>query len=131
MRICVSLGDLTSEQCLELAARERFVELRLDSAERPARAGEIRPEHTEVIAMFSVPGVSNAERLEDLQEALEAGAAFVDIEVDAEAGYRDALFEAARSVGAKAIRPTTISTGRRPANGCCRGSTSVFGSGPI
>jgi 3-dehydroquinate dehydratase type I len=97
--ICVSLGLSTVAECLAALARVEFAEIRLDLME---------VEVSDIPSLFSPgkrliaacrPGAKSLDsRRALLLESIRCGAAYVDIEHDAEPGYRISLLrEAARA----------------------------------
>jgi 3-dehydroquinate dehydratase type I len=105
MKICVSLAEPSTEMCLAKLARVPFAEVRLDAMEQVSAA--------EVRRLFSVPcttiathrpGLRSIEaRKELLLTAVEAGADYVDVELDTPWKYRDEIIERARFAGCKVI----------------------------
>jgi 3-dehydroquinate dehydratase type I len=87
------------EDCLRLAGKEAFVEFRFDLLDlNPEQVTRVVSAASRSIATFR-PGTGDPDRrLQTLTAALEAGATYVDIELDAAPGYRRELIGAARSL---------------------------------
>ncbi len=96
--ICVSLANMGFEECLALAGKEAFVEFRFDllgftgdQVEEAVKASR------SCIATFR-PGKSDeVHRIRILATALRSGADYVDIELEADPGYREEIIRAARA----------------------------------
>lgn len=112
-KICVSLSGTTSGDILTLAQGVSGVadvlEIRLDSMAEPAITPFIGVLPTALLftnrAAWEGGNFSGGEkkRISLLQQAVEAGAAFVDIELKTESGLRDALLQQARAQGTQSI----------------------------
>jgi 3-dehydroquinate dehydratase type I len=102
--ICVSLSNMGFEECLSLARQEPFVEFRFDLLTlTPDQVYEAVNTAQRSIATFR-PGNSDRDlRLQTLFRALEAGANYIDLELDAESDYSRELIKAARSFGREII----------------------------
>lgn len=98
--ICVSLAESTPEKCLAALEGIPFAEIRLDRM-RPDEEGirRIFSSHPRLIATCRPGRFTDAKRLALLRAAISAGAAYVDIEVEAKAPYKRALIGEARSAG--------------------------------
>ena len=102
--ICVSISDETPADCLAALKNHPFAEVRMD---------RMRLNATDVRTIFSChhnliatcrPGVfPDDHRKMLLLEAIRAGAAFVDVELDAPARYREEVIGCARSGGCATI----------------------------
>ncbi len=105
--ICVSINNPTPKRCAKLLESQhlQMAEILLDSA-------ELSPE--EIRAIFSLPipliatcrptaNRSETQRVEILLTAIDAGAAYVDIEMEATVENRFSIFDAARAKGCKVI----------------------------
>lgn len=102
--ICVSLSNMGFEECMELAREEAFVEFRFDLLDlSPEQVSRLVSTAGRSIATFR-PGTGDPDRrIQTMLAALEAGASYVDIELDAESRYRRELIRAARSLGRDVI----------------------------
>jgi len=102
--ICVSLAEPTLARCLAALDGIPFAEIRLD---------RMRTNEVEVARLFSGKArlvatcrrgrLPESRRLALLRAAIAAGAAYVDIEIGAGAGYKKALVRAARAAGCSVI----------------------------
>jgi 3-dehydroquinate dehydratase type I len=102
--ICVSLGFTSIAECLTSLEKVDFAEIRLDLMDIDA---------SDIPALFSMgkrliatcrPGKHNAEiRQELLMECIHHGAAFIDIEHDAEEKYRISILKEAKKAGTQVI----------------------------
>lgn len=95
--ICISIAEKGYGACAKALEGAEFAEIRLDLAE----LGE-----GEVARLFSSgkklmatcrPGMPDAAREKLLSEAIEAGAAYVDVEVEADDAYKRRIVERARA----------------------------------
>jgi len=103
-KICVSLGGMPLHECLQLASLYPLVEIRLDRL-------KIKPENIEILAMQCRQWVATCrpysltqrERTVLLAASIRAGAAYIDIEYDAEPDYRQTLIDLAKRHRCKVI----------------------------
>ena len=102
--ICVSLAEKTVEACLRAIGEHPFVEIRMDGMEldldgvrRLFSAG------ARLIATFRPGPRTRDERKLFLTEAIERGAAYVDIELESEEAYREEIIARARARGCSVI----------------------------
>lgn len=102
--ICVSVAESTPEKALAALDGIPFAEIRLDRM-RTAEKGVawIFSRHPRLIATCRPGRIPDAGRLSLLRAAVAAGAAYIDVEVEAGAAYKRALARAARAVGCKVI----------------------------
>ena len=104
-KICVSLGGISFDMCMQLASAWPLVEIRLDLIH------PIDPEKIELLAgqcrrwiATCRPGqLSDDDRSELLKAAIRSGATYVDIEYEAEAAYRQPLSDLAGKHQCKVI----------------------------
>lgn len=102
--ICVSLAESTPEKCLAALEGIPFAEIRLDRMRTSEEGvGRIFSSHPRLIATCRPGRFTDARRLALLRAAVSAGAAYVDIEVEASASYKRALVREARSAGCRVI----------------------------
>lgn len=102
--ICVSVAEPDYEACLKVLEGEQLAELRLDLMNLTSR---------EIQKLFSLPlkliatcrpgGVSESQRLQILRGAVEAGATYVDIEVEASEDFKDEIIGCCRRQGCEVI----------------------------
>ncbi len=103
--ICVALANLKFSHVVKIVEQEDLVELRLDSLFlSDEELATVCQKRAAVIATFRpVAGIRDEERRRILGVALQAGAKYVDIEVEADSEHREALLAAARAASAKVI----------------------------
>jgi 3-dehydroquinate dehydratase type I len=102
--ICVSLAEPTPEKCLVALKGIPFAEIRLDRMRTSEEGvGRIFSSHPRLIATCRPGRYTDARRLALLRTAVSAGAAYVDVEVEAGASYKRALVREARSAGCGVI----------------------------
>ncbi len=96
--ICVSIAENTVERCLSSLEGIDFAEIRLDAL-KTDRAGvqSVFSRHRRLIATCRPREKSEEERKTLLITAIEAGAAYVDIEVESNDGYRKTIVRKAIS----------------------------------
>lgn len=112
-KICVALSGTTSADILALAqsaaAQADVLEIRVDSMAEPAITPFIGVLPTPLLFTNRAAWEggnffgSEQERVRLLQQAIEAGVAFVDIELKTDSGLRDALIQQAAAQGTQAI----------------------------
>lgn len=102
--ICVSIGEPTVDKCLAALKGVDFAEIRMDKIKDPAvRVPPLFARHNRLIATCR-PGIFDEERRKQLlEEAIQAGAAFVDIELEADDGLRSSIIKKARKRGCGVI----------------------------
>ncbi len=98
--ICVSLGNLGFEQCKAVLEKIELAEIRLDKTSFTImQIADIFSLPVKLIATFR-PGDRNLEdRKKALLAAIQAGAGYVDIELEAPVSYREEISREARSRG--------------------------------
>jgi 3-dehydroquinate dehydratase type I len=102
--ICVSLGLPSVSECLEALSGVEFAEIRLDLMEVEVRdIPALFSAHKRLIAACRPGSKSRDMRKGLLLESIRCGAAFVDIEHDAEPGYRISLLLEAARAGSRVI----------------------------
>ena len=102
--ICVSLAEPTAAACLRALEGIELAEIRLDKMRiGPAGVRKIFSGHPRLIATCRPGGMPEGKRRRLLLTAVEAGAAFVDIEIEADAGFRERLIDAAHSRNRRVI----------------------------
>ncbi len=104
--ICVCIGKPNYDVCKELLAGVELAEIRLEGVE--LSPGEIRQ-------IFSLPGQliatcrptpdtrTEEERKKVLLTAVEAGAAYVDLEIEADPAFKEEIMDTARIKGSRVI----------------------------
>ena len=102
--ICVSIAEDTAEKCIEALKGIDFAEIRLDKMSVSLEEiKEIFSQHPKLIATCRPGSTSNEERKAFLMAAITAGAAFVDIEVESDDGYKNEIIQKARHLDCKVI----------------------------
>ena len=102
--ICVSVAERTVEAVERALAGLEFAEVRLDLSD--VSCGDIRrifTGHPGLVATCRPGRFNAAERRERLLAAVEAGAAYVDLEVDCDPGERREIADRARILGCRVI----------------------------
>ena len=103
--LCVSLAERSVAAMLRALRGVRFAEIRLDAVtdltEEGVRTIFDRP--ARLMATFRPRGSSESRRIRWLASAIEAGAAYVDVEVETRPAYRRSLVGLARKKGCKVI----------------------------
>ncbi len=103
-KICVSVSEPDAARCIKALKGLRFAEIRLD--EMKVSADEVRAIFSSEIPLIATcrpDGRSDAERKRLLLAAIDGGAAYVDVELEAPASYRKDILAAARKNACKAI----------------------------
>jgi 3-dehydroquinate dehydratase-1 len=102
--VCVSIGDVSLEECLAILKEVDFAEIRLDRIKIPKEAvGKIFSSHKNLIATFKDGNVPETIREEFLIEAVENGASYVDVDLNSREGFVSAISQRAREKGIKLI----------------------------
>ncbi len=104
--ICVSIGEPTVSGCLNALKGVKFAEIRIDRIkERPLEEGitKIFSQPGKLVATCRPDGMGEEERKEAILRAIDAGAAYVDVEVEATDRYKMEIIERARKNGRKVI----------------------------
>lgn len=102
--ICVSLKETNPEKLLQILTKIEFAEIRLDSLNADvASVRDMFSQHPNLIATCR-PGLRNdMDRKTLLLTAVKSGAAYVDIEVESENVFKNALVQESRRQGCKVI----------------------------
>lgn len=102
--LCASLGNNSFEECRRSASRYPFIELRLDmlnlSSEEIAALCSMP---AGVIATCRCSGMGEAEQRRRLLSAVQSGASYMDLEIEASDEQTESLKSAARTNGAQFI----------------------------
>lgn len=102
--ICVSIGDTDFGTCMQLAASLPLIEVRLDMMRMDAGQIEMLAMQCRRWIATCRPGsYPDQERMELLSAAIRAGATYVDIEYESEAGYRQTLVNLAKQMQCEII----------------------------
>jgi len=103
-KICVSIAEPSVAACLAAIKDIEFAEIRLDAMRlSPEEVPVLFSGKRWVIATCRPGRCSDEERKRLLMAAIASGAAFVDVEIDSEAVYREEIIAAARAHGCKVI----------------------------
>ncbi|MEW6722568.1 MAG: type I 3-dehydroquinate dehydratase [Candidatus Micrarchaeota archaeon] len=103
--LCVSIGEKRAEGCIAAMRGAELAEVRIDMLEKPA-AGDVRAifsSHKNLIATCRPGALPDQKRKELLIAALEAGAAYVDIEVESADEYKGEIAKKAKAMGRRVI----------------------------
>jgi 3-dehydroquinate dehydratase-1 len=102
--ICISIGNMSFEECCELVCREEFVELRLDL---------LKLTRTQLKEVMALPGkkiitcrqgdYTDNERLDLFSEAIVCGVDFIDLELEMPGQMRQTIIAQARSSDCQVI----------------------------
>jgi 3-dehydroquinate dehydratase-1 len=102
--ICVSLEEKNLEELIQILQKVEFAEIRLDSMTIDiSSVWNIFSQHSNLIATCRPGYQNNVSRKIQLLAAIEAGAAYVDIEVESENDFKRALIPEAQRQGCKVI----------------------------
>ncbi|MBS3820056.1 type I 3-dehydroquinate dehydratase, partial [bacterium] len=96
--VCVSLEEAKAEECLKVLQRVPFAEIRLDRMSPTEKEVEnIFSTHPQLIVTCRPGAFSEKKRRKLLRKGITAGAAYVDIELEAEKKFKEEIVrEAAR-----------------------------------
>jgi 3-dehydroquinate dehydratase I len=102
--ICISLSEPTLACCLSALVGVPFAEIRMDRMRLSTDdVSRLFSSHKNLIATCRPGPMADEERKSLLVTAIDAGAAYVDLEVDSPTGYREEILSRARQKGCKAI----------------------------
>jgi len=102
--ICATVAEKSVEECLEALKGLPFAEIRFDAMDTlPRDLSPIFSGGSTLVATCRPGRLSDGERLALLMEAIGAGAAFVDVELDSDREYRERIVEKCRSKGCRVI----------------------------
>jgi len=103
-KICVVLGGMPLHKCMKLASLYPLVEIRLDQLKiDPEKIDILSMQCRQWIATCRPCSLSDHERTILLAASIRAGAAYVDIEYEAEPEYRQELINLAKRFQCKVI----------------------------
>ncbi len=103
-KICVSIGKIPFDAIAGILNKVEMAEIRLDLAglsEDEIRA--VFTAHNNLIATCREGNYNNLERSRLLEIAIEYGAAWVDVEADAEPGWRDSIIKLVKASDSRLI----------------------------
>lgn len=102
--ICVSIGNKAYPEIIDELKRIAFAEIRIDLLElTPNELQSIFQSHKNLIATCRPAKYSEVERAEILMNALRWGAAFVDVEIETDAEWRQPIIELAHELQRKVV----------------------------
>ena len=102
--ICVSINETTREKCVKALEGIEFAEIRLDRMNIEVEdVRNIFSQHPQLIATCRPSIMDDGKRKALLIAAVEAGASFVDIEVESDKKFKNTIIEKARNAGCRII----------------------------
>ncbi len=102
--ICISLADISFDECLEAVRKFEFAELRLDLLNlSDEQIQELFTANKNMIATCRPGSLDEEERKARLVNAIGAGATYVDVEVDSGDAFKTEVIKAARTKDCKII----------------------------
>ncbi len=102
--ICLSLGNIDYQECLDYIGKYELVEVRLDLCDFTAeQIRELFSQPTHIIATCRAERLADKRRLEMLTLALEAGASYVDIDIFTDEHIQNAIVSAAHGNNCRII----------------------------
>lgn len=103
-KICVSIANCSLEDCLDLLKNLQLAEIRLDKMQLSNEGiRRIFSQPLKLIATCRTGANNEEEQKQLLISAINAGAAFIDIEVDSNEEYKKELIEHAKMHGCQVI----------------------------
>lgn len=101
--LCTSLAGYDYRDCRQVAAQSEMAEIRIDTMTLAVEQTEelFQPAPVPLIAACRAGKMPDARREQHLRTAIHAGAAYVDVEIDAP--YKERLLRDARTHGSKVI----------------------------
>ncbi len=103
-KICTSITTTDFNEALQLTNCNQMVELRLDLMQMSSeQLKQLLQQNTETVVTFREGKYSETERQQALIAAISNGANYVDVEVEANEQYRQAITQHARQNGCKLI----------------------------
>lgn len=102
--ICVSIGGIGYEEILSTLKLVPFAEIRLDLLTlKPCEQNRIFSSHKNLIATYRVTKGDYDRQIELLMQAIDSGAAWVDMEIETPESVLDSIFTKARANHCKTI----------------------------
>ena len=102
--ICVAISDKNLDKCLNTLDKVEMAEIRLDLTEFGiSKIEKVFAHPTPTLATCRPDNLGAAKQLELLTAAINAGAKYVDIEIEAEHSQQEAIIKSARSKGCNVI----------------------------
>ena len=102
--ICVAISDKDYRKCIGLLTEVEMAEIRLDLTEFDDEAIDaVFAQNVPLVATCRPDNMTEKDQYFKLRRAIEAGAAYVDIEIEAPDDQREAIADIARKHGCKVI----------------------------
>ncbi|MEM3484509.1 MAG: type I 3-dehydroquinate dehydratase [Candidatus Methanomethyliaceae archaeon] len=102
--VCVSIGDVTVDDCLRILEEVEFAEIRMDRLEiKKKDVKRIFSAHKNLVATFKEGHAPQKKREDFLIEAIEQGAAYVDVDLNSPKNFFLRVSRKAREKGTKLI----------------------------
>jgi len=102
--ICLAISEKNIEKCLSVLEKVELAEIRLDLTDfSVSEINKVFSHSTPTIATCRPEKMGTKDQLERLTAAIKAGAAYVDIEIEAERKQQEALMKIAREYNCKLI----------------------------
>ncbi len=102
--ICVSIGNIPAEGIKRAIKGFHMAEIRMDMMDISIDdVHSIFSRHKNLIATYRPGAVEEQKRKQFLLEAIEAGAAYIDLEFESDEGFKRDIISKARSKGCKVI----------------------------
>ncbi|MBS3067078.1 type I 3-dehydroquinate dehydratase [Candidatus Micrarchaeota archaeon] len=107
MNVCVSIGDCSVEECIKSLQDLELAEIRLDKINAKLSTDDVKNIFSQKLKLIATcratKTLNDTERKNLLLSAIDAGAAYVDIEVEASDAYKNEILNKAKSKGCKII----------------------------
>ncbi|MCX6112499.1 MAG: type I 3-dehydroquinate dehydratase [Proteobacteria bacterium] len=103
--ICVSIGNVSIEECISVIRSNQMSEVRLDLIEATDEdIKKIFSSGKNIIATCKINAkLTDNDRVSLLTKALDAGASYIDVEIDSSDDFKNKVIDFARSKGKKVI----------------------------
>ncbi|MCX7857805.1 MAG: type I 3-dehydroquinate dehydratase [Deltaproteobacteria bacterium] len=102
--VCVSIGDVSIEECLEVLDKVEFAEIRMDRMKIEREdVRKIFSSHKNLIATFREGEIPEQKREELLIEAIDHGASYVDVDIQSPFEFIYRVRKKAKEKGSKLI----------------------------
>ena len=102
--ICISLADISFEECFDAVGHVEFAEIRFDLLNlSDDQINKLFSANSNLIATCRPGRYDEETRKAILLRAIEAGAAYVDVEMESDDGLKEEIVKAARAKGCRII----------------------------
>jgi len=102
--ICVSIGNIDFDRILNILDKVGMAEIRIDLLDlMPNQLEMVFSAHSNLIATCRPGRYDDAQRKSLLERALNAGAAYVDLEIESDVEWRESLIKLAKQLNRKVI----------------------------